>query len=79
MPAPVGTLVAVSRFVDDVREARADGRLDDRFRPDDVRRTCPGWARHTYEVFLLQHRLGNPGGHTPYFRRHPDGSYSLLA
>ena len=35
-------------------------------------------AYHTYEVFLPQHRLGNPGGHTAYFRQNPDGSYSLL-
>jgi hypothetical protein len=30
-------------------------------------------------VFLPKHRQGNPGGYTPYFRQHPDGSYSLLA
>jgi len=37
----------------------------------------PGWADHTYGVFLLQHREGNPGGYTAYFRQNPDGSYSL--
>ena len=49
-----------------------------RFHPDDVRRACPGWADKTYSVFLPKHRVGNPGGYTAYFRRHSDGSYSLL-
>ena len=25
---------------------------------------CPGWADHTYGVFLPKHRRGNPGGYT---------------
>jgi hypothetical protein len=69
----------VSRFVEDVRQASADGLLGERFRPDDLRRACPGWAHHTYEVFLPKHRQGNPGGYTAYFRRNADGTYSLLS
>ncbi|MFY1618977.1 hypothetical protein [Micromonospora sp. WMMD736] len=69
----------MSRFVDEIRQARAAGRLGDRFRPDDVRRGCPGWAEHTYGVFLPKHRQGNPGGYTAYFYQNPDGTYSLLS
>ena len=68
----------VSRLVADIRRARAQGRLPDRFKPADVRRACPGWADHTYGVFLPKHREGNPGGYTAYFRQHSDGTYSLL-
>jgi hypothetical protein len=68
----------VTRFVDDVRRDRADGVLGECFRPDDLRPACPGWAPHTYEVFLPKHRHGNPGGYPAYFRRNADGSYSLL-
>lgn len=69
---------SVSRFVQEIRQARAQGRLGERFRAADVRQACPGWADHTYGVFLPKHREGNPGGYTPYFRQNSDGSYSLL-
>lgn len=72
------TLGVMSRFVEDVRRAVARGDLPSRFRPDDVRQACPGWADHTYGVFLPKHRRGNPGGYTDYFLQNPDGSYSLL-
>jgi hypothetical protein len=72
------TLGRMSRFAEDVRRAVARGDLPQRFRPDDVRRACPGWANHTYGVFLPKHRRGNPGGYTEYFLRNPDGSYSLV-
>lgn len=68
----------VSRFVEDIRRARRTGALQERFRPTDVRRACPGWADHTYGVFLPKHRRGNPGGYTEYFDQHADGSYSLI-
>ena len=68
----------MSRFVGDVRSARRAGKLPERFRPDDVRRACPGWAHHTYGVFLPKHRRGNPGGYTAYFVQHSDGSFSLI-
>jgi hypothetical protein len=68
----------VSRLVADIRAAVRDGRLPKRFRPNDVRRACPGWADRTYSVFLPKHRRGNPGGYTAYFEQHKDGSFSLL-
>lgn len=64
--------------MDDIRRARREGRLPKRFRSEDVRRACPGWADRTYSVFLPKHRLGNPGGYTEYFIQHEDGSYSLI-
>jgi hypothetical protein len=68
----------VSRFVEDIRTARVQGTLPERFRPADLRAACPGWAARTYGVFLPKHRIGNPGGYTEYFTRHPDGAYSLI-
>ena len=68
----------MSRFVEDIRQARTQGTLPERFRSADVRRACPGWADRTYGVFLPKHRVGNPGGYTPYFERYEDGSYSLI-
>lgn len=67
-----------SRFVEDIRQARRSGSLPHRFRADDVRSACPGWADHTYGVFLPKHRRGNPGGYTAYFLQHGDGSFSLI-
>jgi hypothetical protein len=67
----------VSRFILDIQGALREGRLPASFRPDDIRRACPGWADHTYGVFLPKHRRGNPGGYTVYFERHEDGTYSL--
>lgn len=69
----------MSRFVNDIRNAASRGDLPRRFRPDDVRRACPGWADRTYGVFLPKHRRGNPGEYTAYFERHDDGSYSLIS
>ena len=67
-----------SRFVTDIRRARAEGRLDKWFTPDDLRRTCPGWAHATYSAFLPQYRRGNPTQRDPYFEQGPDGRYSLI-
>jgi hypothetical protein len=74
----VGQHPPVSRLLEDIKAARQRGKLPKRFRPGDVRLACPGWADHTYGVFLPKHRRGNPGGYTPYFVRHPDGTYSLI-
>ncbi len=74
----LNTVGRVSRFVDDIRRALKQERLPPRFRPDDVRKACPGWAPTTYGVFLPKHRRDNPGGYTAYFERHSDGAYSLL-
>lgn len=68
----------MSRFILDIRKARKERRLPQRFFPKDVRDACPGWAEKTYHVFLPKHRRNNPGGYTVYFERHNDGSYSLI-
>lgn len=67
-----------SRFVADIRRARSEGRLKDRFLPIDLREACPGWADATYSAFPPQYRRGNPSGHVPYFEQNEDGTYSLL-
>ncbi|HYK52528.1 MAG TPA: hypothetical protein VEV38_03275 [Candidatus Eremiobacteraceae bacterium] len=67
-----------SKFVADIRRARSEGRLKERFLPSDLREACPGWADATYSAFPPQYRRGNPSGHVPYFDQHEDGSYSLL-
>ena len=68
----------MSKFVEDIRRARREGRLPERFLSNDVRQACPGWADTTYGVFLPKHRVGNPGGYTAYFKQHEDGRYSLI-
>jgi hypothetical protein len=68
----------MSRFVNDIRDAVHCGDLPERFRPDDLRKACPGWAERTYGVFLPKRRRDNPGGYTVYFERHTDGAYSLI-
>ena len=68
----------MSKFVSDIRDARRDGRLPQRFYHNDVEKACPGWAEKTYHVFLPKHRRNNPGGYTAYFERYSDGSYGLI-
>lgn len=68
----------MSKFVEDVRSARRRQLLSRSFRPNEVRRACPGWADRTYSVFLPKHRVGSPGGYTAYFVQNPDGSYTLI-
>jgi hypothetical protein len=70
-------IAVVSRFVEDIRKARREGRIPARFGPDQLRRACPGWADRTYSVFLPKHRAGNPGGYNVYFTKNSDGTYSL--
>lgn len=71
--------VKVDDVVREIGLAIQQGRLPERFRAVDVRRACPGWDYRTYNNFLPKYRLGNPGGHKVYFRRNPDGTYSLLS
>ena len=67
----------MSCFVEDIRQAKRQGKLPERFRNADVRKACPGWAERTYTNFLSKHRIGNSGDYTEYFKQHADGSYSL--
>ena len=68
----------MNRIIDNIREAQSFGKLPERFRAADVKNACPGRAERTYANFLPKHRVGNPCGHTEYFRRHADGSYGLF-
>ena len=68
----------MGRFVDDIRQARHQGKLPERFSSADVRKACPGWVEGTYSTFLPKHRIGNPGGKIEYFKRHVTGCYSLI-
>lgn len=67
-----------SKIIESIRKALQEKRLPEMFGPKDFRRSCPGFADRTYGVFLPKHRVGNPDGYTEYFKRHLDGSYSLL-
>ena len=67
-----------SRFVHAIRIAVKEGHLREPFRAHDVKEVCPGFADHTYPVFLPKHRRGNPGGYTEYFERIEPGLYRLL-
>ncbi len=61
----------------DIRGAIQEGRLKQPFTAADVRQACPGWNPATYGSFLPKHRVGNPGGYTPYFVRESAGRYRL--
>lgn len=62
-------------FAQDIYDAVAGGRLKEPFSPADVRTACPGYADHTYGVFLPKHRIGNPGGNTELFEQVSAGRY----
>ena len=66
------------RFINVIRVAVRDGRLQEPFRARDVKRACPGFADKTFNVFLPKHRRGNPGGNTELFKRVDRGLYRLL-
>ena len=60
-----------------IYEAVRSGTLAEPFTGDMVRRACPGWADHTYGVFLPKHRVGNPGRTTELFVQVARGSYRV--
>jgi hypothetical protein len=76
--SPLGYQARVHRFVEEVHRARRRGVLPPTFTPGDLEQACPGWDPHTYSMLLPKHRQGNPGGHTEYFVRNEDGTYSLM-
>lgn len=61
----------------EIRDAVAQNRLREPFTADDVRMAVPGYADHTYGVFLPKHRVGNPGGNTELLIRVKRGFYKL--
>ena len=68
-----------SRIIESIKHALKEKRLPEKFRSEEFRKACHGFAPHTYSNFLPKHRVGNPGGYTEYFKQHLDGSYSLLS
>ena len=66
------------RFIEQIRQARREGRLPPNFTASDVKEACPGWAENTYPTFMPKHRKGNPGGTTELFVRDSDGTYALI-
>lgn len=55
------------------------GLLKEPFSAADVQKACPGYAVHTYGVFLPKHRKGNPGGNTELFEQIGRGLYRILS
>jgi len=68
----------MKKFATQIYEAVRDRRLIEPFRPDDVRRVCPGWSRRTYNVFLPKHAVGNPTKMTELFERVGPGQYRTI-
>lgn len=54
------------------------GELSEPFTVPMVREAVPGWAKHTYSVFLPKHRIGNPGGMTELFERTQRAHYRTI-
>ena len=65
------------RIIQQILQARREGRLCKQFTRQSWERECPGWSRSTYLKFLHKHRVGN-GKTTERFTWNSDGSYSLL-
>ena len=65
------------RFIAEIREAVASGRLTEPFQAADVRAACPRWEPKTYGTFLPKHCDGNPGNYRVYFIRVARGFYRL--
>ena len=66
------------RMIEDIRRARDQGRLANKFSARDLHEVCPAQSISTYNSLLFQHRVGNAAGNRPCFWRHPDGKYSLV-
>jgi hypothetical protein len=65
-------------FARQIYAAVRNRKLKEPFGPDDVKRACPGWAEHTYNVFLPKHAVGNPGKTTELFQRIGTGQYRTI-
>jgi hypothetical protein len=66
------------KLIRTIRAAVREGRLQEPFRPRDVKAACPGFADNTYGTFLPKHRRGNPGGNSELFERIARGLYRLI-
>jgi len=54
-----------------------DGKLRQPFNKATFKKACPGWAEHTYTVFLPKHAVGN-GHTTELFIRVGPGLYKII-
>lgn len=66
------------RFIQAIRKAVREGKLNEPFSANDVKKAVPGFANNTYHVFLPKHRRENPGGTTELFDRVSSGLYKLI-
>jgi hypothetical protein len=69
----------MKRLAREIYSAVRDGRLQEPFAPEDVRKTCPGYARSTPGTFLPKHCVGKPGSDTKWFERTATGRYKTTA
>ncbi len=67
-----------SKIIKEIRDAITDGKIRNPFTKEEWKRACPGWADATYNVFLLKHRVCNPGGYTEYFEQLPNRLWKLI-
>ena len=65
-------------FPSEIYIAVQNGSLKEPFGAKDVKRSCPGWADHTYSNFLPKHAVGNPSGTSELFERMARGRYRTL-
>ena len=68
----------ISRLVVEIDKAIADGRLQEPFRPSDLRAACPGFARITYNCFLPKHAVKNLDNNKVHFEKVGRGLYRRL-
>ena len=68
----------ISRLVVEIDKAIVDGRLQEPFRPSDVRAACSGFAHQTYKCFLPKHAVNNPDNNKVHFEKIGLGLYKRL-
>ena len=64
-----------SQLLESIQKARIKGKVPYKFRPKELRETCPGFARSTYYSYLSRHIRGKK--YKQHFIRHERGIYSL--
>jgi hypothetical protein len=72
-------LMAEGHTIRKIREARREGKLDAKFAGRDLAKI--GISEGTAWTFLYKHCMGRGKGYEAfrkYFRKNPDGTYSLL-
>ena len=62
-------------LLEDIKKARIKGKIPYKFRPKNILKKCPGFARSTYYSFLSKHIHGRE--YKASFLIHSRGIYSL--